>query len=140
MTDEPILVDSTCLTGLADDRPSLHELAVSALRRTADRRLWVTDGVFSDFLSQFATRGPENRKIAASLVRRFDDSHRVEVIHVTRALFIAGLRLYEADFQGTVFSLQQCVLIHLAQERRIRDILSTERDFGYIGLNPLIRQ
>ena len=140
MTPEPILVDSTCLNALARDRRSLHDAAVSAVRRTADRQLWITDGVCSDFLHQFATSGPESRQIAASLVRRFDDSHRVEVIHVTRALFVAGLRLYEADFRGTVFSLQQCVLIHLAQEHRIRDILSTERDFAYIGLNPLIRR
>lgn len=140
MTPEPILVDSSCLNGLADDRKPLHDLAVSAVRRTADRQLWITDGVFSDFLHEFATRGPENRKIAASLVRRFDDTHRVDVIRVTRPLFVAGLRLYEANFQGTVFSLQQCILIHLAQERRIHDILSSERDFGYIGLNPLIRR
>lgn len=140
MTEEPILVDSTCLDALADDHSPWRDAAISAMRGVADRPKLNTDGVYADFLLENARRGAERRRIAAALVRRFDDSHRVEVMHVSRRLLIAGLRLYESDFQGTVFTLQQCVLLHLAQERKISDILSSERDFAYVGLNPRIRR
>ena len=123
-------VDAWFLIALIDPSDT-HHRAARRLSEALRRASFVThDGVFIEVLAYFSgQRGA--RLSAASLVRESAYTFG-EVVAADRALFIAGLALYEQR-PDKKYSLVDCMSMHLMKQLGITHVLTNDHHFRQEG-------
>lgn len=124
-------VDSWFLIALIDPSDAHHRAArrLSEMHRPSS---FIThDGVFIEVLAYFSGQGSILRASAASVVR--ESAYRFsEVAAADRALFIAGLALYEQR-PDKKYSLVDCMSMELMKQRGITHVLTNDHHFRQEG-------
>jgi len=103
----------------------------------AGTELVTTEEVLSEFLAAVCAHGEHARRLACRYVREILSDPGVEVTAQSHESFLAGLTLYErrADKQ---YSLVDCISMNVMRQRRIREILTSDRHFSQEGFAVLL--
>jgi predicted nucleic acid-binding protein len=127
--------DSWFFIASLDSRDSHH----AATRRLRNRYLvgepLVThDGVLTEVLAHFCDEGRAARLAVSAAVRRMLADHTV--FAADRALFVAGLSLYERRLDKE-YSLVDCMSMELMKARGITHVLTNDHHFRQEGFTVL---
>jgi predicted nucleic acid-binding protein len=109
-----------------------HHRVIAFTATLGAHHLYTTDAVFDEFLAAYSARESYLRQRAAMTVRRLLASSEVTVIHQTRALFLAGLTLYETR-PDKAYSLTDCISMEVMRRERLTDVLTNDRHFTQEG-------
>jgi predicted nucleic acid-binding protein len=132
-----VFADTNYWIALLSDQDTLHRQAVQISVQLRTTRLVTTDAVFTELLNYFAERGQQSREGAATLIREALMDPAVEVLEADRALFLAGLQLFEAR-KDKGYSLTDCISMHVMRERGITEVLTHDHHFAQEGFTLLL--
>jgi len=96
-----------------------------------------TDAVIFEVLAFFSRLGPELRTGAAAFMARVRASAAVQLVRISDDVMESALALY-ADRPDQRYSLTDCASMVVCRERRITDVLTTDRDFRAEGFNTML--
>jgi predicted nucleic acid-binding protein len=85
--------------------------------------------VLLEFLAFFAGSGALMRRTAAQTVRGLESLRNVEVLPLTRQVFLTGLALYEAR-PDKAYSLADCISMQVMRERGLTEALTSDHHFA----------
>jgi predicted nucleic acid-binding protein len=135
-----IFVDSAHYIALLNRRDQLREQAariVLALYAAPDVSFVTTDAVLVEVLTHQSGFGPGARHGASLLVDELITNRRIDIVPQTPALFAAGLSLYRRRLDKS-YSMVDCMSMVVCRERRIKDVLTADRDFEQEGFTILL--
>lgn len=128
--------DSWYFIALLNRRDAGHT-AAHGLRRTFEQVHLVThDGVLAEVLSHVCEAGVAARDRATTFVRALLQDSGVTIYPMDRALFLAGLSLYERR-RDKGYSLTDCMSMHLMQDHGITHVLTNDHHFRQEGFTVL---
>ena len=120
-------------------RTDRHHQQARALRQSLPPvQLVTTDAVLLEFLAFFAGGGALIRRVAAQTVRGLANLPNVELLPLTRSLFLDGLALYEARLDKE-YSLADCISMQIMRQRGLTEALTSDHHFAQEGFVVLIR-
>jgi predicted nucleic acid-binding protein len=133
-----VLADTAWLVALLDPRDRLNARSVTLAGELASEHAAVltTDAVLLEFASYFA-RGPL-RGHAGDWIRSLRGDPGWEIVPIDRALLYRAEVRYRRHVDKN-WSLTDCHSMELMQERRIRDIATTDAGFEQAGFHCLLR-
>jgi uncharacterized protein len=114
-----------------------HQRALELRQALRGVPLLTTDGVLAEYLAYFADQGAAMREAASQTVRDIYALSHVEVVEMSRQLFLAGLELYEQR-PDKEYSLVDCVSMTLMKERGVFEALTHDHHFEQEGFIALI--
>lgn len=121
---------------LPDDKH--HRSAVDAVQALeAGTRIVTSQMVLTEVLNDFGGRGSYLRGLAVSLVDQVTAETDVTVIPQADEWFGRALALYR-DRPDKAWSLVDCSSMVICDERRITDVLTSDRHFVQAGYNALL--
>jgi uncharacterized protein len=129
--------DTSYWVALFDLTDPFHDAAEAAARDLAGCPLVTTEMVLGEFLSFMSRQRPLVRKRAAQFVRRIVQSPDLACPSSDRPLFLAAVSLYERRADKT-YSLTDCISMLVMRERRLRDVLTTDRHFEQEGFRIIL--
>jgi predicted nucleic acid-binding protein len=135
-----IFVDSAHYIALLNRRDQLREQAariVMALYAVPDVSFVTTDTVLVEVLTHQSGFGPGARQAACLLIDELTGDPRIDIVAQTPALFAAGLGLYRRRLDKS-YSMVDCISMVVCRERRIKDVLTADRDFEQEGFTILL--
>lgn len=135
-----VFADSSYYIALLLRNDAHHDVARRA-GATLDReftRWFTSQAVVFEVLAFFSRSGPASRARAAELVDRIRSSSAVEIVPTSGALFDAAISLYRNRLDKR-YSLADCLAMVICRERRVTEILSTDRDFEAEGFTILLK-
>lgn len=121
------------LTNLFDQH---HEAAVRSSTFLASSRLLTTDAVLIEFLNALAAKGPHIRAAAIRTVEAILNNPLVSVLPQSRRSFSKGFAFYKSR-PDKGYSLTDCLSMTVMRDRRLSDVLTTDRHFeqeGFVAL------
>ena len=101
-----------------------------------DVRFVTTDGVLGEVLTRFAPFGETSRLAAVRFVRALAEDPRLEIVPLDRALFLAGLDLYEKRLDKAY--RVDCMSMVVCRERDIAEVFTADHNFEQEGLRILL--
>jgi predicted nucleic acid-binding protein len=130
----PIFVDTGCVLALANKRDKYHELALTAFEIVSPPYL-TTEAVLVEVGNAFSrvkwrTMGVD----ALSYVRH---STHFEIVSVDSELLGRAIALYSARMDKD-WGLTDCISFVVMRERRLTDVLATDRHFEQAGFQNLL--
>ena len=102
-------------------------------------RYVTSPAVILEVLAYFSRLGPRLRERAALLAERLIESSIVDVVALDEGLLRAAVDLYRRRLDKR-YSLADCLGMAICRERRITEILSTDRDFETEGFTILLKR
>jgi uncharacterized protein len=128
-----ILVDTSFLIALVNERDQYHERAIESVDQYSERSLLITDGVLLEFSNALARR---YKAEAIQVIEDFLSSEDVEIIHMSVELFNRAFELYKTH-QDKSWGLVDCVSFVVMQDRSIQTALTFDRHFAQAGFQML---
>jgi predicted nucleic acid-binding protein len=119
--------DTAYWVALLNPRDPWHQQA-----RDASRVFQIT------LLAFFSAYGSAMRRSAVELVRELLQEPHIEVLSLTRGVFLTGLELYEQRLDKE-YSLVDCVSMQVMRQRGLTDALTHDRHFVQEGFAALLR-
>jgi len=101
-------------------------------------RLFTTEAVLTEFLNALADKGPLVRAAAVEMVTAIMSNSLVTVISQSGRTFSRSLAFYKAR-PDKGYSLTDCSSMLLMRERRLSEVLTTDRHFEQEGFTALLR-
>ncbi|ETW95526.1 MAG: hypothetical protein ETSY1_30245 [Candidatus Entotheonella factor] len=98
--------------------------------------LITTDAICDEFLAHYSGAPRHLREQAAHTVRRLFGLEHVTVIEQNRAVFLAGLSLFEAR-PDKGYSLTDCMSMHMMRREGLTEILTNDHHFTQEGFRIL---
>ena len=135
-----IFVDSAHYIALLNRRDQLRERAgriVLALYAASDVSFVTSDAVLVEVLTHQSGFGPGAREAASLLIDELATDRRIDIVAQTPALFAAGLSLYRRRLDKS-YSMVDCMSMVVCRDRRIKDVLTADRDFEQEGFTILL--
>ena len=135
-----IFVDSAHYIALLNRRDQLREQVVRivlGLYAAPDVSFVTTDAILVEVLTHQSGFGPGAREAAALLVDELTTDRRSDIVAQTPALFAAGVSLYRRRLDKS-YSMVDCMSMVVCRERRIKDVLTADRDFEQEGFTILL--
>jgi len=77
------------------------------------------------------------RGLAIDLVRRIEQSSRIEVVHATPALYAEGWQLYSNRLDKD-WGMIDCISFVIMQERNLNEALKSDHHFEQAGFKVLL--
>lgn len=130
--------DTAYWVALLNPRDPWHQQARDASRVFQITRLVTTDAALSEVLAFFSAYGSAMRRSAVELVRELLQEPHIEVLSLTRGVFLTGLELYEQRLDKE-YSLVDCVSMQVMRQRGLTDALTHDRHFVQEGFAALLR-
>ena len=90
-----------------------------------------------EVLTRFAPFGETSRLAAVRFVRALAEDPRLEIVPLDRALFLAGLDLYEKRLDKA-YSMVDCMSMVVCRERDIAEVFTADHNFEQEGLRILL--
>lgn len=81
---------------MLNPRDQTHDIAIRVSKDLRGYRIFTTEEVLTELLTDFGASGPYLRSAAPELVKRIQTDGSIQVLPQTREGFLAGLRLYQA--------------------------------------------
>lgn len=113
-----------------------HHQVIAFTETVGTHHVYTTDAVFDEYLATYSARASYLRQRAAVSVRRLLAAPEVTVIPQTRALFLAGLTLYEAR-PDKAYSLTDCISMQVMRREGLTDVLTNDHHFTQEGFHIL---
>jgi predicted nucleic acid-binding protein len=134
MIDPARFIDAGYLIALLDDSDHLHQRAI-ILSRTIRGRFVTTDAVLTEVGNTFGR--PRWRLEAAALIEEILATPTIEVVEVTRELFVRSLAFF-ASRGDKDWGLTDCISFVVMQDRGITEALAADRHFEQAGFRALL--
>src|SRR5258706_5914081 len=131
-----IFADTGYFIALFTPGDDLHQRAI-AWSAHLNEPLLVTEYVLLECVNNFSR--PNDRPSAHALVEHVRSNAAFELIHASRQLFEAGLRLHR-DRSDKEWSLTDCISFTLMRERRIERALAYDHHFQQARFDALLRK
>lgn len=134
-----VYADTAAFLALANKRDTLHKRAKEVRNRIARERCPVltTEWVLAEFLN--AMQRPPARSLGIQMVERLRQSQRTEILSASAEDWQKGYDLYQSRLDKA-WSLIDCISMKICQERSIREVFTSDRNFeqaGYVILMPV---
>ncbi|MBG1265233.1 type II toxin-antitoxin system VapC family toxin [Nostoc sp. WHI] len=128
-----ILVDTSFIIALVNERDQYHERAIKSADQYDGQSLLVTDGVLLEVANALA-RGYKAEAI--QVIEDLLSAEDVEIVHMTIDLFNRAFDLYKTH-QDKTWGLVDCVSFMVMRDRGIRTALTFDRHFVQAGFQVL---
>ena len=138
---QEIFVDTAHIVALLNRRDQLHEEAsrvALALYQLDDLFFVTTDAVLVEVFALRSKFGAGARRATVDFVAGLRRDARVRLVHQTPTLFDAGIALYGHRLDKS-YSLVDCMSMVVCRDRKIREVLTADRDFEQEGFTILLR-
>jgi predicted nucleic acid-binding protein len=135
-----IFVDSAHFVALLNHHDQLHERALRValdLYAQSEVTFVTIDIILTEVLAYQSGRGARIRAAAVDFVGRVRDDPRIELIAQTPSLFDAGVAVYGRRLDKS-YSLVDCMSMVVCKSRKIREVLTADRDFEQEGFTILL--
>jgi len=133
-----VFADTGYWVALVNPHDDLHRDALNTARSIGPVFTVTSDPVLTEFLNNFARRGPQLRQAAAALVDQLKKNPNCEVVPWTASLFTAGFLLYKQRADKG-WSLTDCTSFVIMHERHIAESLTHDQHFEQAGYKALLR-
>lgn len=132
-----IYVDAAGWIALVNRRDALHTEAVRIYKqRLQEQCQLITASVVLLEVGNWLSPAPL-RGLAIDLLKRIEQSSRIEVVHVTPDLYARGWKLY-GDRLDKDWGIIDCISFVIMQERKLNDALTGDHHFEQAGFNVLL--
>lgn len=133
-----VFVDTAYWLALTNSFDQYHAKAVEASSTLGNCRLITTDAVLIEFLNALAGGGTHIHNAAVQMVETIMHNPQVSVVPMSRRTFTRSLELFKAR-PDKGYSLTDCSSMLLMRERRLSEVLTTDRHFEQEGFAALLR-
>ena len=133
-----LFADTVYWIALTNSFDQYHAKAVEVSSTLGNCRLFTTEAVLTEFLNALADKGPLIRAAAVEMVEAIMSNSQVTVIPQSRRTFNRSLAFYKAR-PDKGYSLTDCGSMLLMRERRLLEVLTTDRHFEQEGFVALLR-
>lgn len=132
-----IYVDAAGWIALVNRRDALHTEAVRIYKqRLQEQCQLITASVVLLEVGNWLSPAPL-RGLAIDLLKRIEQSSRIEVVHVTPDLYARGWKLYGNRLDKD-WGIIDCISFVIMQERKLTDALTGDHHFEQAGFNVLL--
>jgi predicted nucleic acid-binding protein len=131
-----VFADTAYWIALTNPFDQHHDMAVQCSSSLGGARILTTDAVLIEFLNALAEKGSHIRGAAIRTVETILNNPRVVVLPQARSAFIKGFAFYKAR-PDKGYSLTDCLSMTAMRDRRLSEVLTTDRHFeqeGFIAL------
>lgn len=128
-----ILVDTSFIVALINERDQYHEHALKSVDKYDGQSLVITDGVLLEVANALA-RGYKTEAI--QVIENFLSADEVDVIHLTPDLFGHAFDLYKTH-QDKSWGLVDCISFVVMRDRGIRLALTFDKHFIQAGFQVI---
>lgn len=133
-----LFADTTYWIALTNSFDQYHSKAVEVSSALGTCRIFTTEAVLTEFLNALADKGPHVRAAAVEMVQAITNNSQVTVIPQSKRTFSRSLAFYKAR-PDKGYSLTDCGSMLLMRERRLSEVLTTDRHFEQEGFIALLR-
>lgn len=133
-----VFVDTAYWLALTNSFDQYHAKAVEVSSALGNCRLITTDAVLTEFLNALADSGIHIRSAAVQMVETIMRNPQVSVVPMSRRTFTRSLALFKAR-PDKGYSLTDCSSMLFMLERRLSEVLTTDRHFELEGFTALLR-
>ena len=133
MAVNKILVDTSFIIALVNERDQYHQPAIESADQYDGQSLVVTDGVLLEVANALA-RGYKVEAI--QIIEDLLSAEDVEVVHITINLFNKAFELYKTH-QDKTWGLVDCVSFVVMRDQGINTALTFDRHFIQAGFQVL---
>jgi uncharacterized protein len=131
-----VFLDTSYLVASINPRDTLHEKAGAVMASLARVRFVTTDAVLAEFLGYYSGWSALRTTAVASVDELRDAAH-CRIFHFGRNGFEAALRRYRAR-PDKGYSLVDCHSMLVMEERRIKEVLTSDDHFRQAGFTCLL--
>ena len=131
-----VFADTAYWIALTNPFDQHHDAAVQCSSLLGRARILTTDAVLIEFLNALAEKGLHIRGAAIRTVETILNNPRVTVLPQSRSSFIKSFAFYKAR-PDKGYSLTDCLSMTAMRDRRLSDVLTTDRHFeqeGFVAL------
>jgi predicted nucleic acid-binding protein len=131
-----VFADTAYWIALTNPFDQHHDVAVQCSSSIGRARILTTDAVLIEFLNALAEKGPHIRGAAIRSVETILSNPRVTVLPQSRSSFIKGFAFYKAR-PDKGYSLTDCLSMTVMRDRKLSNVLTTDRHFeqeGFVAL------
>jgi len=132
-----VFADTSYFVALFNPNDEWHAQVVMIEKEVGGDRLVTTEFVIVEILNYFCRSRPDIRAGIVETVRRILVDVEIDTIRCSHAI-LSGLALYAARPDKS-YSLTDCISMNVMRERRIREVLTHDRNFKQEGFVPLLR-
>jgi predicted nucleic acid-binding protein len=133
-----LFADTVYWIALTNSFDQYHLKTVEVSSALGNCRLFTTEAVLTEFLNALADKGPLVRATAIKMVEAIMKNSQVTVVPQSRHTFNRCLAFYKAR-PDKGYSLTDCGSMLLMRERRLSEVLTTDRHFEQEGFVALLR-
>ena len=134
-----VFVDTAYWIALLNPRDALHARVKSVSSTLGGVRLVTSEMVLTELLNDFASRGEDLRKAAATTVVRLREESQILIAPQTSALFREAFLLYSARGDKS-WSQTDCASFCIMKDHGLTEALTYDRHFQQAGFLPLLRE
>jgi predicted nucleic acid-binding protein len=134
-----VFADASYWIALLNPRDNLHTKARIVSGELSNVRFLTSEMVLTEFLNDFARRGSQLRKLAATWVKQLRADANTTIVEQSSLLFQEALALYEAR-PDKDWGLTDCASFSIMREYRVSDALTADSDFRQAGFTALLRE
>jgi predicted nucleic acid-binding protein len=131
-----VFADTAYWIALTNPFDQHHDVAVQCSSSLGRAWILTTDAVLIEFLNALAEKGPHIRGAAIRTVETILGNPQVTVLPQSRSSFIKGFAFYKAR-PDKGYSLTDCLSMTVLRDRKLSQVLTTDRHFeqeGFIAL------
>ena len=132
-------VDTSYLIALFNRLDTWHDIALQLTERIAGTRLVTTLLVLEEFLTDLSKRDATLKSEAAAYAERLLDDADIEIVEVSRDVFLSGLDLYRHRLDKS-YSMVDCISMAVCRAQKITEVLTADRDFEQERFVALLRR
>ncbi|MEA2787761.1 MAG: uncharacterized protein QOG73_167 [Acetobacteraceae bacterium] len=132
-----VFADSGYWIALLSPRDALHEKARQASASLGRTRIITSEGVLTEVLNAFASKGDLLRVTTCVLVDKIRSNPNAEIVPMTSNAFRQALERYRSRADKT-WGLTDCASFLIMEEKGLTEALSGDRDFQQAGFKALL--
>jgi predicted nucleic acid-binding protein len=133
-----VFADASYWIALLNPRDNLHTKAKTVSGALGNVRFLTSEMVLAEFLNDFARRGGQLRKLAATWVKQLRTDPNTTIVEQSSLLFHEALALYETRSDKD-WGLTDCASFSIMREYGVSDALTADSDFRQAGFTALLR-
>lgn len=128
-----IFIDTAYVIALINQNDQYHEQATILAKQFEDFSFLTTDAILLEIGNALAR---SFKPAAIEVLKDFQDSPNVEIVHLNPLLFQKSLEMYQA-YQDKTWGLVDCISFIIMREAEITDVLTFDHHFEQAGFQIL---
>ena len=133
-----VFADTFYWIALINPRDQSHQDAIALSKALQPFQIVTTEDVLSEFLNYYGNRGTHLRRAAARLARQITADPKIQVLHQSHNMFLAGFKLYE-ERPDKGYSHTDCISMLTMRQEGLNDVLTNDQHFAQEGFHCLFR-